>query len=389
MIFNKKWALILIFFWGQTIITYQKRPLNILFVVEYFPSSSQIYILNIITSLLDRGHNISIFSFTNNTENAGSLHPKIEQYDLLNRVTYGEFPEKLPECDIVFCQFGNLGQKILEMDHLSAWLQKKKLVVCFRGFDLAGYVNNPSEVNEQLFDRIDLFLPVCDYFKKRLAALGCPEGKVIVHHSGIDCSQFFFKPRRIAHKSRIHLVSVGRFVKKKGIMYALQAFALVVKKYKNAHFTIIGDGPERANFEALIRKLNLKSKVTLCGWKTQKEIVSILNKSHIFLLPSITRTNGNEEGIPNALKEAMAMGLISIATWHAGIPELIDNGISGFLVAEKDSNSLAGAIKHVITHSQQWKSIGVFARKKIEQEFESKKLAQELEEIFYKLLKIA
>ena len=98
------------------------HPLNILFVVGYFPSLSQIYILNMITGLINRGHNVSIFSFHKSDEL--DMHPHVEKYKLLNRVIYENFPEILPECDIVFCQFGGLGKKILEIPNLSEWLQK-------------------------------------------------------------------------------------------------------------------------------------------------------------------------------------------------------------------------------------------------------------------------
>ena len=87
--------------------------------------------------------------------------------------------------------------------------------------------------------------------------------------------------------------------------------------------------------ELLIRQLKLEKYITLYGWASQKEVISLLDNSHIFMLPSRKAPDGNEEGIPNALKEAMAMGLITIATWHAGNPELIEDKVSGFLVPEK------------------------------------------------------
>lgn len=387
MKFNKVMIALMFFVYALTIEAYQQRPLKILFVVEYFPSASQIYILNIMTSLMDRGHDISIFAFSSkNHYGVLPLSPKIKKYGLLERVTYKKFPEPLPESDIVFCQFGNLGRKILAIESLSEWLKQRKLVVCFRGFDLIEYGKNSAEFNKYLFNEMDLLLPVCDYFKKQLTVLGCPGHKIAVHHSGIDCAQFFFQPRIMPKKDDVHFVSVGRFIQKKGIQYALQAFAQIAKKHKNVHFTIVGDGPERENFELMIKELNISKKVTILGWKSQRKIISILSKSHIFLLPSITHINGNIEGIPNALKEAMAMGLISIATWHTGIPELIQNGISGFLVPEKDTSALVKAIKYVMNNPNKWKLIGLSAREKIKQEFESKKLAQKLEKIFYSLL---
>jgi len=124
----------------------------------------------------------------------------------------------------------------------------------------------------------------------------------------------------------------------------------------------------------------------LCGWKTHDEVVSILDTSHIFVLPSRKSEDGNEEGIPNALKEAMAMGLISIGTWHAGTPELIDDGISGFLVPEQNVVQLTQTIEHIIGHPEIWKSIGLAARKKVEDKFETQQSIKKLERLFYALL---
>ena len=182
------------------------------------------------------------------------------------------------------------------------------------------------------------------------------------------------------------MVSVCRLVKKKGIDDALYAFYEIVKKYPQAHYYIVGDGPERTYLELLIYQLNLQDNVTLCGWKNHEEVVSILDKSHIFILPSRKAEDGNEEGIANALKEAMAMGLISIGTWHAGTPELIDDGISGFLVLEQSVVQLTKTIEYIIEHPEIWESVGLAARKKIEDGFETQQSIKKLERLFYALL---
>jgi len=361
----------------------ESRPLKILFVMGYFPAPSQTYILNMMIGLIDRGHEVSIFAYRKNDVEP---HPIAIQYSLMDSIIYEEFPAELPDCDIVFCQLGSLGNKIFKTEALADWLQQRKLVVCLRGSDITSNVKENPDLYKELFIGADLFLPVCEYFKKKLIALGCHPDKVVVHHSAINCSQFFFKERKKPKDGVINFVSVCRLIRKKGINYALEAFAQVAKKYKRIHFTVVGDGPERSRLESLIKKLQLADKVTLCGWKTQQEVITILDNSQVFLLPSLTSARGNEEGIANALKEAMAMGLISIATYHAGTPELVEDGVSGFLVPESNSELLAQKIKYVIKHTELWKKIGVAARKKIEDEFETKKAVKELEQIFYQLL---
>lgn len=363
----------------------ESRPLHVLFVVEYFPAQSQIFILNLMTGLIDNGHKVSIFAFKKN--NFVQQHQNIAKYSLMDSVIYEQWPALLPECDIVFCQSATLGKKIVETESLREWLQKRKLVVSLRGADITkNEVRNNSGIYQQLFYGADLFLPVCDYFKQIAIQLGCPENKIMVHHSAINCSQFFFKERKKKKNDIVHLISVCRLVEKKGLNFALEAIAKLVKKYKNIHFTIVGRGHWRTRLEEMVKKLKISDKVTFFGWGTHEQVVHLLNKSHIFLLPSITAENGDEEGIANALKEAMAMGLVTVSTHHAGTPELITDGVSGFLVPEKDSTALAAKMKYIIEHPKIWKSIGLAARKKIEDEFEIKQSIKELENLFNRLL---
>jgi len=386
MVLGKKFISLLVIMCIQSVMRLETRPLNILFVVSYFPAPSQTYILNIMTGLIDKGHNVSIFAFRKNDVQG---HPNIAKYSLMDSVMYEEFPESLPECDIVFCQSGTLGKKILEIERLQEWLKEKKLVVCLRGGDVTSYgvLNNPGGY-DQLFKQGALFLPVCEYFKKKLITLGCDPRKIVVHHSAINCSQFYFKERKKENKKRsaINVVSVCRLVQKKGLSFAIEAISDVTDKYKNVHFTIVGDGHYFKQLKRLVNELGLKRKVTFFGWATQDQIVKILDQSHIFLSPSIQSTRGEEEGIANALKEAMAMGLIAIGTWHAGTPELVEHKVSGFLVPEKNSKEIAKKIKYIIEHPEIWGTMGLAARKKVENEFEINKSIEELEKVFYTLM---
>jgi colanic acid/amylovoran/stewartan biosynthesis glycosyltransferase WcaL/AmsK/CpsK len=370
--------------WLCTCLNAAFQPLNILFVVGWFPSKSQHFILNQMIELIDRGHNVFIFSF--NRGDCTNPHPDIIKYKLLDRVFYGNSITKLPSCDIVFCQFGYSGRRMVEDSRLRLWLRDKKVVTCFRGADISSRVKREPTMYRLLFKKGDLFLPVCDYFKKKLIKLGCNPNKIIVHHSAINCSQFFFKKREKPQDNAVQLISVCRLVEKKGIEYVVQAFAKLVRKYPAMHYTIIGDGPELENLQKLIKRLNVEGKVTLHGWATQDQVINLLNKSHIFLLPSIISSNGNEEGIPNALKEAMAMGLPVISTWHAGTPELIEDGVSGFLVSERNATELVEKIEYLIEHPDLWESMSVAARKKVENKFNVQKTVERLEGIFYRLL---
>ena len=336
------------------------------------------------TKLIDQGHTVLIYSV--NKGKLSGMHPDIEKYKLLDCVTYGISPKTLPSCDIVFCQFGYMGKKIIEMKGLARWLQGKKVVTCFRGADITSRVKKERTMYKTLFKKGDLFLPVCKYFISKLIKFGCDPDKIIVHHSAINCSQFFFRKLKKPANNAINIVSVCRLVEKKGLDDAIIACAKVAKKHPNIHYTIFGEGPERNYLEQLIRSLHMEKMITLAGWATQDEVVQALDKAHIFVLASKTSSDGCEEGIPNALKEAMAKGVITIGTPHAGNPELIQEGISGFLVPENNSLELAKKIQYVIEHPEKWEGICFNARKKIEEEFEIGKTVERLEELFYQLL---
>jgi colanic acid/amylovoran biosynthesis glycosyltransferase len=179
---------------------------------------------------------------------------------------------------------------------------------------------------------------------------------------------------------------VCRLVEKKGLADAIAACARVVNKYPKLHYTIFGDGPQREELEYVIRSLHVEQYITLAGWASQQQVVDALTNAHIFMLPSKKSSDGNEEGIPNALKEAMAMGVPVIATYHAGNSELIENGVSGFLVSEGNATEIAKKINYLIEHPEKWGAICTAARKKVEDEFEIGKTVEQLEQLFYQLL---
>jgi len=365
--------------------TINARPLHILFVVGYFPVSSETFILNQITSLIDKGHTVSIFSFKKGEETYRD--PLIEKYRLLDRTWYEEFPHHLSDVDIVFCQFGYHGRKIVDMPELSEWLCNKKIVTCFRGSDITVFAQKKVDIYKELFERGDLFLPVCEYFKHKLINIGCNPEKIIVHHSAIDCSRFVFQKKQKKCNEKISLILTARLIEKKGIDDAIKAIAYMYgKQYRNLEFIIVGDGPERSYLEKMVKALQLQSVVKFIGWASHERVVELLKKADIFLLPSVTAANGNEEGIPNAVKEAMAVGVLPIITRHAGNAELVEDGISGFLVSERNPRELAEKIMYAITHQHEWKKMARAARKKIEQEFEIIKTVERLEQIFYQLL---
>ena len=151
------------------------------------------------------------------------------------------------------------------------------------------------------------------------------------------------------------------------------------------HYTIIGDGELKSNIERLIAKYNLNSNVSLLGFQPQDKVNQLLQNADIFLLPSVTASNGDMEGIPVALMEAMAMGLITISTYHSGIPELICDQQNGLLVPEHSPADLAKSLLSLDNGELDIPKMRKAAKLKVEESFEQSKLYQHLAELLVKV----
>lgn len=146
----------------------------------------------------------------------------------------------------------------------------------------------------------------------------------------------------------------------------------------NVQYTIVGEGAFQPLIEKYIDANNLNQYVRLTGWKTHEEIKVLLTNSHFLIAPSITSNDGDREGIPNVLKEAMATGVPVVTTNHSGIPELVENGVSGFVVPEKDVDALADRIIYLINHPEDCERVSCEGRKKIVSDFDIDKLNDQL-----------
>jgi colanic acid/amylovoran biosynthesis glycosyltransferase len=410
--------------------------MKIAFLVWRFPVVSEPFILNQIVGLLDRGHEVDIYPLNGKPVNLSKIHPLVEQYRLLERTYYPParpenqwlkiikglalFCQNLPEgslkllqisklfkydhdvwsfkwlyramlflprkdYDIIHCQFGTLSAMGLLFRDLG--ILSGKLVVTFRGVDISNYVQEKGDrVYDELFAQGDFFLANCQFFRQKALNLGCNPRKTLVHGSGIDCRQFAFKPRSHPPDGIVRIATTGRLVEKKGIKYCIEAIARLVPTYPNLEFNIIGDGALKTELEQQITSLQLNHIIKLLGWKQQTEIIEILDKCHLFLAPSITAADGNQDAPVNTLKEAMAMGLPVISTYHGGIPELVEDGKSGFLVLERDADAIAQKLEYLILNPQLWQQMGRAGRDRVLAKYDMEKLNDELVQIYQHLL---
>ena len=151
-------------------------------------------------------------------------------------------------------------------------------------------------------------------------------------------------------------------------------------------YTIIGDGPLRENLEGLARDVAANVRVRFAGWLQQEEVIHTLRTAHLLLAPSVTADDGDQEGTPVAILEALASGMPVISTWHSGIPEIVQDGISGRLVPERDAASLGEAIDELAGAPERWLSMGQAGRSYVEQYHDINQLNDELVKFYGRLV---
>jgi colanic acid/amylovoran biosynthesis glycosyltransferase len=263
---------------------------------------------------------------------------------------------------------------------------KAKLVTTFHGNDLSAYIQKNPKAYTRLFANGDLFLPISEQTKQKLQMLGCDPKKTAIHRMGVRMERFEYTPREIIKGEPTTILTIGRLVEKKGHEYAIRAFAKVAATRKGIRYLIVGDGPQRSLLETLAAELGVKDRIEFLGEINQDEAAELYRKSHIFLLPSVTAADGDQEGVPVVLMEAQATGLPVISTKHAGIPEVVEDGKTGYLVEEKDIDALAEKLEYLLEHPEQWPKMGEAGRKLVEEKYDSKKLNKELAGIYIRLL---
>jgi len=282
--------------------------------------------------------------------------------------------------DIIHCHFGPNGNTAAILKKIG--FLEGKIITTFHGYDMSRYISVRGEkAYETLFDVGDLFLPVSEKWKSGLISLGCSENKIRVHRMGVELDRVR-KMRRIGDEATINLLTVGRLVEKKGIAYAIRAVAETMKAYPALNYRIVGDGPLRDQLEDLIGELGIAENVRLLGPRSHDEVFALLNDTDIFLAPSVTDTNGDQEGIPVTLMEAMAHGLPVLSTRHSGIPELVEDGVHGFLVPERDVDALAVKLTCLVADAGMRLKMGAAGRKFVSDNYDNRKLNEELVEIY-------
>ncbi|MBE0535811.1 MAG: glycosyltransferase [Phycisphaerae bacterium] len=398
--------------------------MKIAVITTSFPCLSETFILNQITGLIDLGHDVRVIAWRDSADSV--VHPDVARYNLRARTRYiPPVPQSKALClikalqlivtnlpkgpgpllrfvhmfarrrkglslqhlyfllyflddgfDVIHCHYGPNGL-------IGAFLKEaginSKVGTVFHGFDVSRYpLTSGLDVYNTLFEKCDLCMPISEYWKHRLVELGCKPDNIVVHRMGIDLQRFACVDRKY-DAGPFKLLTLGRLVEKKGHEYVLRAIAKLIDKGYDVAYTVAGDGPLRDSLEALAAHLGIGSHVTFAGPVTGDEAIMLYHSAHIFLLPSVTAADGDMEGVPVVLMEALATGMPAVASDHSGIGEIIIDGETGFLVPERDVDALAERVQYLLDNQQLWPATGRQGRSLVEEQYDISKLNRKLE----------
>lgn len=395
------------------------------FFLLKFPLSSETFVLNQITAFIDMGFEVEIVALqkgdTENTHAAWTkynlaartrwlqdeptgkvaklrhrasqtlrgIHRK-NTWQALNLKRYGAESRNLIlsaicgrvatpfHADVFIAHFGPAGVTAAKLRELG--VIRGKIATIFHGIDISSreVLNHYTPEYQQLFRRGDLMLPISNLWAGRLQKMGCPREKIAVSRMGVDMTRFSPRPVK-APATPLEIISVARLTEKKGLHVAIEACRQLKEQGVAFRYRILGIGPWERRLRTLIEQYQLEDVVEMPGFKPSHEVKAMLDNADVFLLPSVTGADGDMEGIPVALMEAMAVGIPVVSTLHSGIPELVEADKSGWLVPENDARALA---QRLAAFSQldtdELAPVVKRAREKVEHDFNQQVINREL-----------
>ncbi len=297
-------------------------------------------------------------------------------YDNYSPFVISKIREK--NVSLIHSHFGNIGWK----DIPAKTKMNIPQITTFYGYDISLLPKEKSwrKKYKVLFEKSDLFTVEGEYMKQSLVDLGCKEEKIQVHHLGIDLEKVRYIPRNINEDGLIKFLICGTFREKKGIPYAVEAFAkLCDSSYCKYRLTIIGD----ANLEKekvvkqqiidIIKHYKIESFVRMMGYLSYEDMLKEAENHHIFVSPSVQAFDGdNEGGAPVSIIEMSAAGMPVISTWHCDIPSVLIEGETGLLTEERNISELAERMKYLIDNPDIWNKMGEAGRRHIEENYNIK-----------------
>jgi len=282
--------------------------------------------------------------------------------------------------NVVLAEYGDTAQAYLPL------IRKLKLplIVHFHGYDASIYeMFEITDNYKEIFKAAAYVLVVSKKMRKKLLDLGCPEDKLIYNVCGpreefLKLNASYLKPQFIA---------AGRFVDKKAPYNLILSFRLVVKDYPEAKLIMAGKGELLNVCRNLVRYYKLENNIHFAGVLSSKELGELFEESLAFVQHSVISANGDEEGTPLTVLEASGAGLPVIATNHGGIPDVIQDEITGFIVEEHDIDEMAKRMIRLLKTPGLAKKLGINGKENIKKNFTIRRHLDVLDDLIEKVIK--
>jgi colanic acid/amylovoran biosynthesis glycosyltransferase len=282
--------------------------------------------------------------------------------------------------EILFVHFGTWGTSWLPI----AKKARLPLIVSFHGYD-ASLSLKEKYYSGKLPELFAYASGIIISSPHMIDSLGLQPWMSKVHliPYGVDPEEFKrSKPRtNEGSKSVIRILHSGRLVAKKGVPDLIRVFSELLKKYRGLEFHILGEGVEMEQCRSLADALGVSDRVIFYDAQPIAMVKKLMEESDIFVLNSRTDDEGNMEGLPNAILEAMSYEMPVVTTWHAGIPHVVKDQENGLLVPEKDNKALYLAIEKLIVNPELRGKLSSAGRKSIIANFTNEEMGQKLNRV--------
>lgn len=348
-----------------------------LFINGIFPALSQTFVHDHVKGLIEAGSDVEVlalrktdFIFENSVKECAEDLVYYKPYDLklIKRCVIGflrrpllsykalflrvqkkihlqtliSFLQLRNKPDIIITHFGN---NYAVGTQLKKYLFKEsKHIVIFHGHDVTSYV---EMYGWERYRKVEQYIDHALCVNQKFATLLSENTKI----KNVQCLYLgtnLPEINRYSHnQEEIQLLFVGRMVEKKGLLYLVLACNLLKQQGVKFKVHCVGDGTLKSNIQKQIIAADLEDNFVLYGAQQHSFVMDLMSRCDVFVLPSITAKNKDSEGLPVVIMEAMNAGLIVLSTYHSGIPELVTNEETGYLIEEGDFINLANAIKKI------------------------------------------
>lgn len=391
--------------------------MRIALFVGGFPTLTETWLIDQVAGLVERGHEVTVIA---DPTGAGfGVHPAVAQHGLMRLVrhrprrhegwakrilsTMGVAMMHMPRNpgamigalnvmrygwrsasgDLVRLAVPMLARERFDLVHahhgdiayvaaiFKRWgLIRDPLLTSFHGPDLTDAVLiRRSSGYDELVRQGDRFTTGSAYMRDVASSMGFASERVEVLPQGIRPERFAFSERSIGAGGVVRMLSIARLAPVKGIEYAIRAMAILRDHVPKLEYVIVGDGPLRAQTEALIAELKLGDRARMMGLLTADKLAPVLADSHFLVMPGVKLEDGQVEGQGLVLLEAQACGMPVIATRAGGMPEMLQEGETGLLCEPRSPESLAAAIAGLIDRAGDWPRMGRAGRAMVEARF--------------------